>query len=125
MTRIQGGTSDTLSLSEGSRMPVYGFCGIARPDSFHDMLIRSNMNLTGFQSFNDHHVYTVEDMKSLHNETLSSGAQAMITTEKDLVKVRDLVSSDMPLLTMPIRFKIGTDFDQYLLERFTTSLNKE
>jgi tetraacyldisaccharide 4'-kinase len=117
ISRIHAGKNDTLSLLEGSKIPVYGFCGIAQPESFHNILKKSNMNLVGFQSFEDHHTYSLDDIRSLHNNGLSSGAQGMITTEKDMVKIRDLFPWDFPLLTLPIRFKMDNDFDQYLFNK--------
>jgi tetraacyldisaccharide-1-P 4'-kinase len=52
---------------------------------------------------------------------LSSGAQALVTTEKDLVKVRDFFPQDFPLLTLPLRFRLGNDFDRFLLKKLESS----
>jgi tetraacyldisaccharide 4'-kinase len=117
LVRTRAGSHETLSFSEVSGVPVYGFCGIARPKSFQNSLEQLNMNMTGFQSFRDHHAYTAADIKSLYANGSSSGAQALITTEKDLVKIRDLISDEgLPLLTLPIRLQMGKDFEQYLLD---------
>jgi len=117
INRTYSGTNETLSLLESRELPVYGFCGIAQPESFHDILKKSQMNLVGFQSFADHHTYSSNDIKSLYNNGLSSGAQGLITTEKDLVKIRDLFPQDFPLLTFPIHLQMGEDFDQYLFNK--------
>jgi hypothetical protein len=34
-----------------------------------------------------------------------------------MVKIRDLFPEDLPLLSLPIRFQMGNDFDQYLLNK--------
>ena len=115
--RTHAGKNDTLGLSEARKIPVYGFCGIAQPESFQRMLKKSHMNLSGFQSFEDHHIYSLNDIKSLHNNGLLSGAQGLITTEKDMVKIRGLFPRDFPLLTLPIRFQMDNDFDQFLLNK--------
>ncbi len=116
ITRTYAGKNETLSLLESQKIPVYGFCGIAQPESFHIMLKNAHMNLVGFESFADHHSYSLDDIKSLRNNGLSSGAEALITTEKDMVKIRDLLPQDFPLLTLPIRFQMSNDFDQYLFD---------
>jgi len=116
LARIYSGKKDTLSLTEGSAIPVYGFCGIAQPESFQNTLKKSRMNLVGFQSFKDHHAYSLNDIKLLCKNGVSFGAEALITTEKDLVKIRDLFpAADLPLLSLSVRFKMDNDFDQFVL----------
>jgi tetraacyldisaccharide 4'-kinase len=121
LSRTYSGKNDTLSLSESRKIPVYGFCGIAQPESFQNILKKSNMNLTGFQSFEDHYHYSLDDIESLYSTGLSSGAQALITTEKDLVKIRDLSPRDFPLLTLSLRLKMDNDFDRFLLNNLENS----
>ena len=75
------------------------------------------MDIVGFQSFKNHHPYSLDDIRSLHNNGLASGAQGLITTEKDMVKIRDLFPRDFPLLTLPIRFQMGDDFEEFLLTK--------
>ncbi|MFC1844507.1 tetraacyldisaccharide 4'-kinase [Thermodesulfobacteriota bacterium] len=118
LTRIYSGKNDTLSLSASRKIPVYGFCGIAQPKSFQNTLMKSHMNLVGFQSFDDHHMYSLNDIRSLCKIGLSSGAEALITTEKDLVKIRDLIPpGDLPLLTLSVRFQMGNDFDEFIVRK--------
>jgi tetraacyldisaccharide 4'-kinase len=121
LSRTYSGKNDTLSLSESRKIPVYGFCGIAQPESFQNILKKSNMNLTGFQSFEDHYHYSLDDIESLYKTGLSSGAQALITTEKDLVKIRDLSPRDFPLLTLSLRLEMDNDFDRFLLNNLENS----
>ena len=79
------------------------------------------MNLTGFQSFEDHHPYSLDNIESLYSNGLSSGAQALITTEKDLVKIRDLFPRDFPLLTLSVRLEMDNAFDRFLLNNLENS----
>jgi len=115
--RTYSGANDTMSLLEARNIPVYGFCGIAQPDSFQNILRKADMNLVGLKSFADHHVYSSDDIKSICNKGLTAGAKALITTEKDMVKIRDIIPHDFPLLTLPIRFQMNKDFDEYLLKK--------
>ncbi len=116
LAKIFSGKKDTLSLTEARTIPVYGFCGIAQPQSFQKTLKKSRMNLVGFQSFEDHHKYSLDDMKLLCKNGLSAGAEALIATEKDLVKIRDLSApGDLPLLALSVRIQMDNDFDQFIL----------
>jgi tetraacyldisaccharide 4'-kinase len=115
--RFSHGRQDTISLAEVRKLAVYGFCGIARPDSFKKSLNRSQANLVGFHAFQDHHTYTPDNIASLCKYARDTGAGAMITTEKDFVKLRHLYNGDLPLLTLPILLIMEPDFDRYLLHR--------
>ena len=118
LTRVSSGKEDTLGLSENSGVPVYGFCGIAQPKSFENILKKSNLNLVGFQPFDDHHRYSLSDIKSLCKNGLSSGAEALITTEKDLVKIRDFFPPrELPLLTLSVRLQMGNEFDEFIIRK--------
>ena len=122
LARIYSGKNDTLSLSEGRTIPVYGFCGIAQPQSFQNTLKKSRINLVGFQSFEDHHTYSLNDIKSLCRNGLSSGAEALITTEKDLVKIRNLLQpGDLPLLALSVSLQMDNDFDQFVSGKLKSS----
>jgi len=117
MTKILAGKEDAISLSEGRRIPVYGFCGIARPDTFKETLQNSGMDLMGYRVFEDHHGYTLEDIKTLGRDASSSGALALITTEKDLVKVRNLLPPEMVLLALGVRLRMEPEFDRFVQEK--------
>jgi tetraacyldisaccharide 4'-kinase len=113
--RFFHGQHDTLSLADTGAMSLYGFCGIAQPESFKKIIIRSRLNLVGFHPFRDHHTYSPDNISALCRDARKSGAQAMITTEKDFVKLRDLYNGDFPLLALPIQLLMESDFDSYLL----------
>lgn len=63
------------------------FCGIARPDSFIDMLAGEGCRPAEFVPFKDHHRYTDEDMQQLVMQARLSGSDGFVTTEKDGVKL--------------------------------------
>lgn len=115
LCRTFAGQHDSLSLDKGREIPVYGFCGIANPDSFRHTLQKAGLKLVGFRAFADHHAYTREDLLELCRLGTSAGARALIATEKDLVKIRDRFEPDMPLLVLPVRLEMNSDFDRFLL----------
>lgn len=116
LPRVFNRKNDTISLAAAKNLPVYGFCGIAQPESFKQTVQASQLNLVGFHSFQDHHVYSAANITALWKSAIKSGARAMITTEKDLVKLRDLYIQDLPLLALPLQLKMEHEFDRYLLD---------
>lgn len=69
------------------------FAGIASPAKFFSLLTEAGLTLTAVKAFKDHVAYTQHDLDSL--ASLAAGAEFLITTEKDAVKLQELE------LTMP------------------------
>lgn len=68
--------------------PLYGFCGIAQPELFRKSLENENIPLSGFMALKDHQPYSQRLLNKINKEAEQSGASALITTEKDLVKLQ-------------------------------------
>jgi tetraacyldisaccharide 4'-kinase len=62
--------------------------GIARPDAFARGVQALGIELIGHAVFRDHHVYTPDDARALAVRARQAPNAAMITTEKDWVKLR-------------------------------------
>ncbi|MFZ1702098.1 MAG: tetraacyldisaccharide 4'-kinase [Pyrinomonadaceae bacterium] len=73
---------------DGSR--VYAFCGLGNPNGFFDQIRRNGVDVTGVKAFADHYNYTLQDMAELQRSAVDSGAECLVTTAKDAVKLSDL-----------------------------------
>jgi tetraacyldisaccharide 4'-kinase len=106
--------------------PVAAFCGIARPEQFFAGLEGGGLQVAVCKAFPDHHGYGAKDLDGLVNAAQAAGAVALITTEKDLVRLGGLSSrlgDSLPLKTVGLRVEIE-DQDQAvegLLERLKLS----
>jgi tetraacyldisaccharide 4'-kinase len=114
LTRLHYGKSDSISQADASKIPLYGFCGIAKPESFKKILEMKGMKLSGFKAYEDHHAYSADNIKLLLDNAKNSGAEALVTTEKDLVKLRTLFPQEFPLFILPVHLNFGEDFDRFL-----------
>ena len=121
VARIAGGKNDFIAQEEAGKIPLYGFCGIARPDSFKRTLQVSGMKITGFKAYADHHIYSADDISSLLANAKNSGAKALITTEKDGVKLHTLLPQETPLYILPVELSFAADFDSFLTKALQTS----
>jgi tetraacyldisaccharide 4'-kinase len=89
--------------------PVAAFCGIARPEQFFAGLESAGLHLAARAAFPDHHRYTARDLDRLVAAALAAGATAIITTEKDLLRLGKLASTfpqSLPLKTARLRIDI-------------------
>jgi tetraacyldisaccharide 4'-kinase len=69
--------------------PVLAFCGIGNPDAFRRTLAGIGVNPVDFRAYPDHHGYTRADVEDLRTWARRTGEDAaVVTTQKDLVKLR-------------------------------------
>lgn len=66
---------------------VVAFCGVARPEGFASTLNQLGCTVVHLKSFSDHHWYTPDELKMLEKLMRESNASAVVTTEKDMVKI--------------------------------------
>jgi tetraacyldisaccharide 4'-kinase len=102
--------------------PVLAFCGIARPKQFFRGLEAAGVKIAARIVFPDHHRYTATDLVRLKAAAHKSAAAAVITTQKDQVRLGSLTSTlpqSLPLLTANLRVEIEeeTAAIEWLVER--------
>ena len=86
--------------------PVVAFCGIARPEQFFEGLESAGLRLAMKKTFRDHYEYTEDVVDWLAGQARSARATALITTEKDAVRLQRLTSrlpAELPLRTAGLR----------------------
>jgi len=69
---------------------AFAFCGIGNPESFFEQLRRQGIALTGTHAFRDHHKFDQQDIAAIEGLARQSGADALLTTAKDAVKLSNL-----------------------------------
>jgi tetraacyldisaccharide 4'-kinase len=84
--RFQPGLWQSRTDSSPPGDAVVAFCGIARPDRFFDSLV--DLDVRAQMPFADHHPYTPEDLDALVRRARAYGAEALVTTAKDAVRLR-------------------------------------
>jgi tetraacyldisaccharide 4'-kinase len=72
------------------QVSIASFCGIGNPNSFATLLRREGFDVVYSREFRDHHRYSQSDILQLAREASARGAQALITTTKDAVKLSSL-----------------------------------
>ena len=86
------------------------FCGLGNPESFFNHLRGEGLAPAFTRTFKDHHDYNQSDVDSLVKEALSCGANGLITTAKDAIKLSTF-NLDLPCYVLEIQISIH-DGDQ-------------
>ncbi len=102
---------------------LLAFCGLASPKSFADTLAGLGIQVAAIMEFPDHHWYTAADLDGLAQHAKGIGAEGLVTTEKDWVRLRGLEPPPSPLWVLPVRLAVEAGHDDWLraLERALTS----
>lgn len=108
------------SLDDLRKRRLFAFCGIGNPQGFQAQLQSIGGKIAGYQWFVDHHDYSEKDIIDLKHKALAGGAEMMVTTEKDWVKIRNFpaaVNSEPPIARVGLRIEFWNDDETRLLEQ--------
>ncbi len=86
--------------------PLYAFSGIAHPERLLDTLAEYDLKISGHRFFADHHYFTGRQLHDVKEEALNAGADGLITTEKDSVRIRIAKLRGLPVYYPRIRMKL-------------------
>lgn len=98
---------------------VFAVAGIARPERFFAELTASGWDVAGTADFADHYRYRPRDIAALAASARGCGATAIVTTEKDLMRLLPFAPFVMPLCWVPLCASIepADAFRRWLAER--------
>lgn len=102
--------------------PLYGFCGIARPEAFRQSLIAQSVSLSGFTGLRDHQPYTQRLLRQIQKEAMNSGARGLITTAKDMVKLKEH-TFPLPIFSLQMLTHIDDGLKSFIIERLKPPLH--
>lgn len=114
---LLGCDGSKIDLSWLRERQVLAFCGIGNPKSFFETVASLGARVCDAVAFPDHHRYTESDLEHVETRRISCGAEALITTTKDAVRIKN---ADMMqnLYVLDIELEIDNE-EQFidLLER--------
>ncbi len=114
-TQKAGGESAPLETLRGKR--VLAFCGLGNPAGFRHTLEVCGYEVVEFREFSDHHAYAPGDLDALAAAARQAKAEALVCTQKDMVKIGTGRLGDRPLWAIRVRidFVAGREeFEQKL-----------
>lgn len=112
-------SSDLIPVTglQGKRLAA--FSGIAVPESFERFLLNLGAHLVVKEQFVDHHRFTQEELEFFFAKALAEGAELIVTTEKDAVRLPNSLQSPIPLYFLRLEIDIlkgDHDFEKAISE---------
>ena len=94
--------------------PLGAFCGLGQPRTFWRTLETLGVHAAPRLVFRDHHRYTVADLEEIGRQAIAAGAQALVTTEKDMMNLP--AGAALPLRIYCLRIGIEIENEAELLQ---------
>ncbi len=120
-------SKDKQPLSSLEKISIATFCGIGQPDDFNKTLEEAGARIVSKRSFPDHFYYQPEHFRLIEEEAIRLGAQWIVTTEKDSVKIREY-DFKLPVfvLSVEMNFVAGQeDWIRHLIPQETTAVKNQ
>lgn len=105
-TQLRSFSAATLPLESLRGKRIAAFAGIGNPSAFRTTLEKLGAEVVAFRAFADHHAYAAADLASLAAWARAANADMVVTTLKDLVKVRSETLDGTPLAALEIALEI-------------------
>jgi tetraacyldisaccharide 4'-kinase len=86
------------------RKKIMAFSGLAQPESFRRTLLSLGAEIVAVETFPDHYYYSQKDAEKMWAKAERLGVEALVTTEKDLVRLGGLTLGSIPLWALSIRY---------------------
>ena len=96
---------------------MFAVAGIARPQRFFDDLTAAGWRLAGTTAFPDHHPFSAADVDRIRQAARAAGAQAVLTTAKDAVRMERYATGDVPIAVVPLQATMEPDLLEWLDDR--------
>lgn len=120
--RDLAGSDHQLELLNNS--DLFAFCAIGNPAAFHQTLRQQNWKVVGSCFYKDHHEFNPNDLRNIEVAAKASGANAIVCTMKDWVKIPKTWRPGLPVyaLTTTIEIGVGADLLEQQLEKVLAEL---
>lgn len=104
---------------------IVALSGIASPQSFEGALEKLGADLLERRRFADHHRFSQQEVIDLVNDALERGADAVVTTEKDAVRMPRVDRCAVPVyyLRIEVRFNSGLEEFERCIGEITFNAN--
>jgi tetraacyldisaccharide 4'-kinase len=117
---ISSDESIQTPISELKGKNICAFCGIANPGSFENTIMAARAKILSFDIFSDHHRYSEKEIEKLKDGFIKSGADYLVTTEKDAMRLRNHMEFLKTIFILRIKMEIKPSqlsFENLILEK--------
>ena len=97
---------------------VLAVSGIADPQSFYESLKRTNIKMVKKIPYFDHYEFKQSDIEKLKEALIDNDAEIIVTTEKDMIRLKNLDLSGIDIYSLGIDFQLDGPGEKYIANLF-------
>ena len=103
-----GFTSEPVALDRLANSRVSLLSSIGDPEGFEQTVRRLGATVVSHAAYPDHHRYELREWQQIVDAAAASGASALVTTEKDLIRLRHVsrIQTAVPVWVLRIRMRL-------------------
>ncbi len=105
------GSGVRVTVGELSGRRLLAFAGLGSPGGFAATLTSAGVRLAGLVEYPDHYWFTQTDLGELETQATAIGAEGLMTSEKDWMRLRGLGLPSFPVWVLAVRLTIESDRD--------------
>ena len=106
---LQDAEGGVVPLERLGGLSVALLSGVGDPEGFEQTVRRVGASVASHAAYPDHHRYALRDWQAAAQAAQAAHAAALITTEKDWMRLRPLLGqavSPIPVWVLPVRFRL-------------------
>ncbi|MEP6757386.1 MAG: tetraacyldisaccharide 4'-kinase [Chthonomonadales bacterium] len=100
LSPLMGNDRKEMAWLQGRK--VGAFCALGNPEGFREQLMEAGAEIVHWQAFPDHHALTMAELQGFLEQSASAGAEAVIVTDKDGVKLPPIMRP-LPIYSLRAR----------------------
>ena len=106
--RVTGWTT-TAGASGAPPKRAFLLAAIARPERFERDVAAAGVAVTGRAFFRDHHRFRERELAAVAQQARLGGADAIVTTSKDAVRLETTTLAELPLIVLGIEARVANE----------------
>jgi len=113
LREVFGEGTQPLAYLQGKRVACLS--AIAAPESFENFVRKHGASIVARTRFIDHHRFDQEELSEVFEDAQTAGAEILVTTEKDAVRIEPGVKSPLPMYYVRVEIEIlsgAADFEE-------------
>jgi len=111
---VRPADGDRIDIERLKGKKTFAFCGIGNPPAFFKTVKGLGCELAGSKVYNDHVRYRDKDMKEICSKAADSGAELILTTQKDWTKIgfEDVAGKGITFAYLEIELEVTSGGDE-------------
>jgi tetraacyldisaccharide 4'-kinase len=106
-------STDEIQLEDLKGKKVVALSGIASPQSFENSIMKMGATILARERFSDHYRYRPQEIIDIINNADELGADYILTTEKDAVRLPHLENPKVPVYYMRMEIEILHGYENF------------